>query len=240
MASVVLYNTESKKSRFMGVLVTVFLHLLLFVVCFKMIFINDTVVLPMVQIEVLDEPEPEPVMKTEQFEIKPVVTGKKVEEILSEPTEKAEIDDQGDVEVPVEKPVEIDNRSLFKSQDVGKVADVASGSREDSKVLFAGDNVPNAAASDEMPSFDLSGRNIMGKLEQPANTSNREGRVVVEITVNQKGQVTKAQARVKGTTIQDAVLWKAAEEAARKTLFNTDIEAPPLQIGTITYVFRLK
>ena len=224
----------------MGVLVTVFLHLLLFVVCFKMIFINDTVVLPMVQIEVLDEPEPEPVMKTEQFEIKPVVTGKKVEEILSEPTEKAEIDDQGDVEVPVEKPVEIDNRSLFKSQDVGKVADVASGSREDSKVLFAGDNVPNAAASDEMPSFDLSGRNIMGKLEQPANTSNREGRVVVEITVNQKGQVTKAQARVKGTTIQDAVLWKAAEEAARKTLFNTDIEAPPLQIGTITYVFRLK
>ena len=144
------------------------------------------------------------------------------------------------MEVPVEKPVEIDNRSLFKSQYVGKVADVASGSREDSKVLFAGYNVPNAAASDEMPSFDLSGRNIMGKLEQPANTSNREGRVVVEITVNQKGQVTKAQARVKGTTIQDAVLWKAAEEAARKTLFNTDIEAPPLQIGTITYVFRLK
>jgi TonB family protein len=244
MSSFALHSTEkeNKKSRFMGVVATIFLHLLIFVICFKMIFIDSTV-LPVVQIEVLVEPEPEQVeVKTERFQIKPLVTGKKIEDTPPEPTEKTEIDDQGDVEVPVEKPkpVEIDQRSLFHSNDVGKTADNASGAHVDSRALFAGDREPNAGASDEVPTFNLSGRNIMGKMEQPANTSNREGRVVVEITVNQKGQVTKAQARAKGTTIQDVVLWKAAEEAARKTLFNTDFNSPPLQMGTITYVFRLK
>jgi TonB family protein len=196
------------------------------------------------QIEVLVEPEPERVeVKTEQFKIKPLVTGKKIEDVPQEPTEKTEIDDQsGDVEIPIEKPkpVEIDRRSIFRSDDVGTNVGNASGEHIDSKALFSGDHVPNAGASDEVPSFDLSGRNIMGRMEQPANTSNREGRVVVEITVNQRGQVTKAQARAKGTTIQDEILWKAAEEAARKTLFNTDFNSPPLQRGTITYVFRLK
>jgi hypothetical protein len=224
----------------MGVLATVLLHVLVFIVCFKMIFIDNTVALPLVQIEVLVEPEPEPVVKSEQFEIKPLTTGRKIEETPPEPAERARIDEQGDVEVPVEKPVEIDKRSIFHSDDVGKAADVASGNRADSKALFTGDNVPGAAASDEVPTFNLNGRSIMGRMEQPANTSNREGRVVVEITVNQRGEVTKAQARAKGTTIQDSVLWKAAEEAARKTLFNTDFDSPPLQIGTITYVFRLK
>lgn len=222
----------------MGVLATVLLHVLVFVVCFR-IFITQPIILPLMEIEVLVEPE-QVEIKSEQFEIKPLVTGQKVEETLVEPTEKSDIDEQGDVEVPVEKPVEIDKRSLFRSDDVGKTADVASGNRVDSRGLFSGDNEPSAAPTDEVPSYNLDGRSIKGKLEQPANTSNREGRVVVEITVNQQGHVTKARTRAHGTTIQDAVLWEAAAEAARKTLFNTDFSSPALQIGTITYVFRLK
>jgi TonB family protein len=243
MPSVALHNAKGARKEnhyVVGILFTVLLHVLLFVVCFKMILINNTTVLPM-QIEVLIEPEPEQVeMKTERFEIKPLVTGKKVAETPPEPVEKAEIDDHGDVEVPVEKPVEIDKRSIFQSDDVGTASDVASGERADSRALFTGDRDPNAGATDDVPTFSLDGRSIIGRMEQPPNTSNREGRVVVEITVNQNGQVTKAQARPRGTTIQDAVLWKAAEEAARKTLFNTDFKSPPLQMGTITYVFKLK
>lgn len=227
----------------MGVLATILLHLVVFVVCFSMIFIKNAVA-PSPQVEILIEPEPERVeIRTERFVIKPLVTGKKIENTPQEPTKKTEIDDRsGDVEVPVEqpKPVEIDERSIFRSADKGTVADNASGGHADSKALFSGDHAPNAGATDEAPSFDLSGRSIMGRMEQPANTSNREGRVVVEITVNQRGQVTKAKARARGTTIQDVVLWKAAEDAARKTLFNTDFNSPPMQLGTITYVFRLK
>jgi TonB family protein len=241
MSSTILHNPENKKSRFMGLAATILLHALAFVLCFKMIFINSTAALPLSRMEILIEPE-QTEIKVKQFEIKPSVTGKKIEETPPVPAEKAEIDDQsGDVEVPVEKPVpaKIDERSLFRSDDVGKTADNASGAHIDSRTLFPGDNNPEAGASDEVPSADVIGRHI-DKMEQPANTSNREGRVVVEIMVDQRGKVTKAQARARGTTIQDATLWKAAEEAARKTTFNTDFNSPPLQMGTITYVFRLK
>jgi TonB family protein len=236
---------ENKKGRFTGVVATVLLHLLVFALCFKMIFINSTMALPLSVIEVSIEPEPEPVeiKPKEHFNIRRAVTGKKIEETPTEPTKATEIDDQsGDVEVPVEKPipVKIDDRSLFRGQDVGAAEGTPSGNSTDSRALFVGDNDPNAGASDEPPGFDLNDRSIMGKLEQPANTSNRDGRVVVEIIVNQNGQVTRAQARPRGTTIQDAVLWKAAEDAARKAQFNVDLKSPPLQKGTITYVFKLK
>jgi TonB family protein len=210
-----------------------------------MVFLNSTMALPLSVIEVSIEPEPEPVeiKPKDDFQIKPLVTGKKIEETPTEPAKAAEIDDQsGDVEVPVEKPipVKIDERGLFRSQDIGEAEGTPSGNSPDSRAIFTGDLDPNAGASDEAPGFDLNDRSIMGRLEQPANTSNRDGRVVVEITVNQSGQVIKAAARARGTTIQDAVLWKAAEEAARKTKFNTDLKSPPLQKGTITYVFKLK
>jgi TonB family protein len=252
MSTLALHSPEGKKSRFMGVLATVLLHLLVFVICFNMIFINDTTtVLPLMQIEVLEEPRPEPVkVKPEPVKInpkpvninQPAATGQKMEDTAPEPTKTTELDDQsGDVEVPVEKPIPvIDDRSLYRGMDAGEAVDNASGVYTSSGNLPAGNHDPSTATGDDKPSFDLSGRSIKGELAQPENRSNRDGRVVVEITVNQSGQVIKAQARLRGSTIQDAVLWKAAEDAARKTMFNTDTKSPPLQMGTITYVFKLK
>jgi TonB family protein len=241
MPSIIAHNPENKKSRVVGVAATALVHALALVFCFRAL-ISDTVAPPLSPIELLIEPEFERVeeIKPERFEIKPRVTGKKTAEIPPEPTAKTEIDDQsGDVEVPVEKliPVEIDKRSLFRSEDTGETVANASGARTDNKALFAGDNDPNAA--DSKSSAAVRGRYIVGKMEQPANTSNREGRVVVAITVDQSGKVTKAQAGAHDTTIPDAALWKAAEEAARKTVFNAVENSPP-QRGTITYVFKLK
>jgi hypothetical protein len=39
--------------------------------------------------------------------------------------------------------------------------------------------------------------------------------------------------------VQDATLWKAAEDAARRARFNADKNAAPSQMGTITYIFTL-
>jgi hypothetical protein len=64
--------------------------------------------------------------------------------------------------------------------------------------------------------------------------------VVVEVSVNQDGKVTKAAAIGKGSTVQDVKLWKAAEEAAMKATFNVKKDAPISQIGTITYIFSLQ
>jgi TonB family protein len=224
--------------------VTLLVHLLALAILFGVTF-PGAVVVPPQSIELLIAPEPAPKperVKVEELKMRPPVGGKKVADTPPAPTKAAQIDSHGDVEVPVEKPkpVEIDKRSIFSSDDMGEASGNASGHSTDSHTRATGHRAPDAGSGGDAPAFSLNGRSIIGAMAQPANTSNREGRVMVEITVDQQGQVTRAQARVRGTTIQDAALWKAAEEAARNTRFNTDLSSPPLQAGVITYVFRLK
>jgi TonB family protein len=74
-------------------------------------------------------------------------------------------------------------------------------------------------------------------LPKPSYNSEKSGRVVVDITVDDKGNVIKAVAGGRGTTVQDSELFRQAEAAARKAKFNPDNSAPEKQIGTISYNF---
>jgi len=85
-------------------------------------------------------------------------------------------------------------------------------------------------------SFNLSGRSHRS-LPKPQKIHKNEGYVVVEVTVDQNGNVTSARAGVKGTTISDENVWKVARDAALKAKFNVDKNAPALQKGTIKYYF---
>jgi TonB family protein len=85
-------------------------------------------------------------------------------------------------------------------------------------------------------SFNLTDRTNL-YLPKPAYDSDEQGVVVVSITVDQSGKVTKATAGVKGTTITDKALWKQSEQAAYKAKFNTKKDAAIEQKGTITYHF---
>jgi len=62
----------------------------------------------------------------------------------------------------------------------------------------------------------------------------------VDISVDQSGKVIKAKARSLGSTVQNAALWKAAEEAAMKATFKNVSSTELVQHGTITYVFKLR
>lgn len=87
--------------------------------------------------------------------------------------------------------------------------------------------------------WDLGGRNMLGELPRPAYEGIQdEGRVVVTITVSPNGDVigTRINNRTNTTNLQ---LRNAAEEAARRTKFNT-ISGTENQTGTITYYFKLK
>ena len=84
-------------------------------------------------------------------------------------------------------------------------------------------------------SWSLSGRNLIGPLPQPSNDFNQEGRVIVEIRVNEEGYVVSAS--VKGGTISDRRTQKLAVEAAKKAKFTSGSHD---QIGTITYNFRFE
>ena len=88
-------------------------------------------------------------------------------------------------------------------------------------------------------SFNLNGRSIgAGGLPRPAYTIQEEGRIVVNITVDPKGNVIFAEVG-RGTNIDNASMRKSALEAARKAKFN-QISGANNQSGTITYVYKFK
>ena len=76
-------------------------------------------------------------------------------------------------------------------------------------------------------------------MPKPDYDCNEEGRVFVEISVDNSGSVVKATPGVKGTTNSAACLLQRAKEAALKTKFNADTKAPTKQVGTIIYNFTL-
>ena len=93
--------------------------------------------------------------------------------------------------------------------------------------------------NDGYGTWDLGGREIIGSMQMPEmNKIQEEGRVVVTITVDPKGNVidTRINNRTNTTNLQ---LRNAAAEAARKTKFNA-IGGDNNQTGTITYYFKLK
>jgi hypothetical protein len=84
------------------------------------------------------------------------------------------------------------------------------------------------------------GRSVSGTLPRPSYPVQVSGKVVVEVYVDNYGNVQKAVAGVEGTTVTDKNLWQAARKAALGAHFNMSADAPAMQKGTITYVFNLK
>ena len=86
--------------------------------------------------------------------------------------------------------------------------------------------------------YQLLGRSVSFKAK-PIYKVQLEGKVVVDITVDQLGNVVNAIAGVKGSTTLNSELLKRAKEAALKTKFSAKESAPTRQQGKIIYNFRL-
>lgn len=85
-------------------------------------------------------------------------------------------------------------------------------------------------------SYSLGGRGSK-TLHKPSYDSKEQGKVVVTIKVDRKGNVTSAVAGAKGTNVSDQTLWQLAKDAALKSKFEADPDAAEVQVGTITYNF---
>ena len=118
----------------------------------------------------------------------------------------------------------------------------ASVSREVSDALKAGHAQGNTRTGETSgePNAKLAGRSVNGTLPRPSYNVQKSGKVVVQIWVDNYGQVQKAVAGAEGTTVTDQTLWQAARKAALGAHFNMSADAPALQEGTITYIFNLK
>lgn len=245
--------------KVVGAVFTILVHGTLLGVGFG-VGLNNVSPLPVEQGILIDFSEPEPVP-----EEKPVISTGTVEpkakdaepenEIKlvqkSEATVTAEksthgeettVSPEGDVEVPEPPRKEIKKRALFSSSNNKKDTIAPQAADKPSDNLVAGHIDGNTTQGNvtDAPQARLEGRSVKGYLPQPSYGVEKSGTVVVEIIVDNYGNVINATAGAVGTTVTDKNLWKAAEEAARQAKFNTSSTAPAAQKGTITYVFRLK
>jgi outer membrane biosynthesis protein TonB len=83
---------------------------------------------------------------------------------------------------------------------------------------------------------DLAGRGVVAL---PAPEKNYvEGKVVVEVCIDQDGNVISARGGGKGSTITNPATVEEAEKKAKASKFKADPDAPAMQCGQIIYNFR--
>ena len=132
---------------------------------------------------------------------------------------------------PQSEETKIDQNALFTKGKVKKGSGGSTGVGEGSGKGSGGEGGGSGI------SFSLAGRGSKS-LPGPTATSPENGNIVVEIRVDQEGNVVFAKAGVRGTTLWDTNLWRRCEQAAKKSKFTAKPDAPELQPGKITYIFR--
>ena len=123
------------------------------------------------------------------------------------------------------------------------LANILKGSESDNgdsknKVVgsASGSGVGNGSGSNN--GYSLEGRKTIIK-PSPEYKCNEEGKVVVQIVVDKSGSVLEAKTGVRGTTNMSKCLLDACKEAALKSKWQPDENAPEKQTGTIVYNFRI-
>ena len=255
-------QTEDKRARWTGLAVTVAIHALALVFCLTagLKYLDP----PPPETSFLIDFESE----TEEIE-KPLATkvGRQPQAEETDPEKPVELvqkaesphvndrqnrtpatrqNTHGDVEVPAppqkEEP-KLDPRASFPgmSQKDDKATAPHSGS-EAAEGFKPGqpDGNTKEGRTEGNANAQLKGRNVVGTISKPVYNAQLEGTVVVQVKVDQYGNVTEAVAGVEGTTVADKGLWNAARNAALKAHFNTKADAPVVQMGTITYIFKLQ
>ena len=250
---------QEKKSRVTGAALTIILHITLVVCCFLtgFTYLDPP---PPEQEQILIEFEEPEIQKPRQTwdgttpratqpdpskDINLVQRSEAQNEgSKSNEAPEATVDNTGDVEVPEpERKKEIDRRALFSAADNKTQKDTLAPqtARDPSDALKSGHAEGNTRTGETSgePNAKLAGRSVNGTLPRPSYAVQKDGIVVVEIWVDNYGTVQKAVAGAEGTTVTDKTLWQAARKAALGAHFNMSADAPALQKGTITYIFKL-
>jgi len=142
---------------------------------------------------------------------------------------------------PVEPERTADPRSLFPGRGDASSTATSQGEAGGQGNQGSPTGAPNVHVYGE--GIDIGGgladRGIVGGLPRPSYNVQEHGVVVVTVTVDRNGNVTRAIAGAKGTTTLNETLRTAAERAALQTKFTSNPNRIE-QTGTITYTFKLK
>lgn len=196
--------------------------------------------------EVIETPKEiskEELITDETAEDVPVI--EKVKEVKKEPVKevvKKEIPKVVPKPKPSKEATDALNSLLSGNASDGKPKGEGDDTKEGVKGNENGDPNSNKyygnTGSGSGGNYNLAGRKALLKpIKKP--DCQEEGTVVVEIKVDKNGKVVAAKAGAKGTNNSAPCLYKPAEEAALRTTWNVDENAPTIQTGTIIYKFSL-
>jgi outer membrane biosynthesis protein TonB len=166
---------------------------------------------------------------------------------VAQKTDPGYASETGDVDRPLPDPPKatIDPRALFTAgNEYPEPAQTGTGTLNPGSRSGNADHGAIAAGTGNDMAYYLQNRKIAGAAPRPEHAENipsREGVVVVvEIWVNEQGQVTRANAGVSNanhkTNTTNRNLWEAARRAALGTKFTPT--TTPSQYGYIVYRFR--
>jgi len=225
-----LREREKRRSKIYGVAITVALHLCAIVLCSQtgLRYLDPP---PQEEAFVLDFTEEEVVRQKPS--VKPSADESPYESKSENLTPQTRQNDFGDVETPAPEPAKepvLDARASFPGMAKKDTTLTAPHSAPVASDIFrAGDCIAS-----------LGDRTVDGNIVKPVYSVQDQGKVVVTIWVDQYGKVQQAKPGAEGTTVTNSALWKAAREAALKTRFSMSADAPALQQGSITYIFKLQ
>ncbi len=203
------------------------------------------------------QPTPATASAAAPSEIKTPVETQDFEEAPALPSVKKPANKKQDQQVntekqPAEEPQEkepervVDSRSLYGGRSnttdkTGSEGETSGNANQGNPFGSPASNnrTQGNSAGTEGVSFSLSGRNPLS-LPKPDYNYQVEGIVVVEVTVDRDGKVTRAVPGVRGSTTLNENLLDAARKAALRARFDSKSDAAAYQKGTITYHFMLQ
>jgi len=210
---------------------------------------------PAVAQQPVDDNENDETLLTQDFEEAPAVEKKpeKKPEVKKSVTKPVETKPKV-TEKPKETKPQVNTKALYSGK--GETTKVESNSQG----IYKGDgNQGNPDGTPGAGNYDdgsgagsgtglgiqvgggLENRKILA-LPKPEFRVQREGKVVVEVTVNRDGKVISADPGKKGSTTMDSELLASARKAALQSKFAIQENAQSFQTqtGTITYHFKLE
>ena len=183
--------------------------------------------------EPLPMPQPEPVVSQPSSESQPA----KEDFITQEDEEALALAEQKRAEE--EEKERKKQQAIAKAQAMGALFGAAPEPSTGSGTTAGNQQAGNVTGTSNsgQNTYSLAGRSLVGKLPLPARDYNSEGIVVINISVNKEGKVVNASVG-RGTNTGENYLLQSAKAAALKAQFSPT-DKPTLQMGTITYIFKL-
>ncbi|MDD4141845.1 MAG: hypothetical protein PHR20_03490 [Bacteroidales bacterium] len=253
-----------KKAKLTGVIVTIVVHAIIIAACLFFALITPLPLPGEEGVEVMlgsndagagddmfyEAPKPvAPASRPEHTKAEEDIATSNSEEEIFMPKEKTPKSvNQETVSEPIVEPDPepvVNQAALYKGSSSSNSSSSQSGSSTGAGTAGSiygspdSQNTSGLGGSGGGISFSLAGRSSVS-MPKPEYVSQDQGKIVVRIEVNHKGEVVKAEPGQKGTTIINQQLWKKTKEAALKTRFNavSGTSVDKIQIGTITYNFK--